>query len=94
MAGDAVLVHPNPGRIEQHRSAGGAQEVGQQRAQQQEQRVDMRRRLPFDVNVNAAGDDEQRADQHDEAHVLTSHVQYPLISVQPKDIVEQSDRPE
>jgi len=87
MRRDAVFVHPNPRTDEQHRSARGAQQVGDDGADEQKDHVRHRCGFAFDVDVNAARDDEQRADERDEAYIFVPHVQHTLVSVQAEEIV-------
>ncbi len=63
------------GRISSIEAPGGAQQIGDDRADEQEDHVGQRRGLALDVDVDAAGHDEQRADQRDEADVLLRGVQ-------------------
>ena len=64
---ETVFVHPQPGADQQHGRAGGPEKIGKYRADEQKDHVGQRRRFAFHIDVNAAGDDEQRADQNDEA---------------------------
>ena len=70
MRRDAVLVHPNPRADQQHGRAGGAQNIGDDCADEQKNDVGQRRGLAFDADVDAAGNDEERADERDEAGVI------------------------
>ena len=74
MRRDAILVHPQPRTNEQHGSAGGAENIRNDRAEQQEQRIRERRRVAFHIDVDAARHDIERTDQRDEADVLDRRV--------------------
>ena len=91
---DAVLVHANPGPDEEHGSAGGAQHVGEEGAQEQEQGVDPRRGLPLDIDVNAAGHDIQRANQRNETHILVCAIQHAVPLTQAEKIITKCNRAE
>ena len=89
--GDAILVHPNPRADEQHGRAGGADEVGQHRADEQEDAVHERRGLALHADVDAAAHHEERADERDEADVFVRHVEHPPRRAQREDVVERGD---
>jgi hypothetical protein len=67
---DADLVHPDVGPDQHHRGAGGADEVGQDRADQQQHDVVPRRRLALDPEVDAPRHHEQGTHQSDERKVF------------------------
>ena len=46
--------------------------------------------LAFDVNVDSARDNKQRADQHNEVKVLKADVPHALPRVQNKNVIEES----
>lgn len=92
--GDAILVHPNPRADEQHGRAGGADEVRQHRADEQEEAVRERRGLAFHADVNAAAHYEERADERDEADVFVRHVEHPPGRAQHEGVVERREEAE
>ncbi len=68
--------------------------VGDHRAEEQEHRVGPRRGLALDVDVDAARDDKQRANQRNEADVFDAAVQHALVGVQAEQVIGQGDRAE
>ena len=62
MAGDTIFVHSEPGTNQKHGSASGPKEVRDDCANEEEDHVCERSGLAFNGDVDAAGDDEERAD--------------------------------
>ena len=89
MRGDAIFVHAQPGADEQHGRAGRAEQIGQERADQQEHDVCQGRGLAFQADVNAAGDDEQRGDQDDETDVFACGVPDAIVCLEADQVVQQ-----
>ena len=71
---DAELVHPDPRADEQHRSTGGADKVCQHRSERQEKNVRQRTGFSLHIDMDAARNHKQRADQADELEVLVRHM--------------------
>ncbi|MNV63943.1 hypothetical protein D3C71_1565650 [compost metagenome] len=69
----AVVVGAQQRADQQHRGAGGAGEAGQHGAGGQHAAIEQRRAVQVAVDVDAAGDGEQRHQQDDERHVLQHH---------------------
>ncbi len=92
MRGNAVFVHPNPRTDQQHRRAGGTEDIGDQRTDEQKNDVGKRCGLAFDADVNAAAHDEQRTDQRDEAEIIMCRVQHARSVVQNKNVIAERDR--
>ena len=76
MRRDAVFVHPNPRTNQQHGRAGRAQKIRNDRADEQKNNIGQRRRLAFHMDVNAAGNHKQRADEHNKADIIVRHVEH------------------
>ena len=89
--GDAVLVHPQPRPDQEHGRAGRAQNICQDGADQQKNHIDQRRRLAFDIDVDAAGNHKQRADQQDETGVIVRHVQHAVRRPQHQKVIAQGN---
>ena len=92
MGRHTVFVHPQPGANQQHGRARGAKQIGHHRAQEQEGHVRQRRGLAFHTDVNAAGYDEQRADQNDETRVFVGCVPYAFAGIEANPIINQGHR--
>ena len=59
--------------------------------EEQEKGVRAGRCPAFDAEVNAAGDHEERADEHDETEILVSGLQHALGRAQDEDVVARCD---
>ena len=91
MRRDAILVHPDPGPDQEHRRAGCPQKICEHRADEQKNHIGQRCRLALDVDVNAAGDDKQRADQQDEADVVFRDMPHPARRSQDQKVIAERD---
>ena len=80
---------PDPRADQEHRCAGRADDIRQHRAQEEKQAIGPWFGFALHVNVNAAGDDEQRTNQSDEAHVFVRDLQHPPAVAEHKHIVDR-----
>jgi len=94
MRRDAGSVHLYPRADKQHGCAGGAEDVGDDGADEQENDVRQRSGFAFGADVNAAGHDEQRADQRDETDVFMGRLCEAVCVVQGQQIIARRDRAE
>jgi len=70
---ETPAIGPQPRTNQKEGGADGSQNIGQQRAGQEEEDIGRRRRLSFDGEVDATGDDIDRSDDRDEGQVITAH---------------------
>jgi len=77
-------VHPNPRANQEHRRASVPENIRDDGADEEEDDIARRRGFAFDVDVNAAGDDKQRANERDEAEIFMPHFQHRPEAWRPK----------
>ena len=96
MRRDAVFVQTQPRANEQHGGAGGTEDIGQHRADEEEEHVDLRRGLALHIDVDATGHDVERSDKRNEAKVVHGGVSDGGTGRrrQAEEIVAQRDRRE
>jgi hypothetical protein len=90
-SGEAVAIHPNPRANEEHRCAGGADDIGGDGAAEEEEDVRPRLRAAANGNPDAAGDDEEGADESDEGNVIVKQMTDAQRAFQDEQIIGDRD---
>ena len=93
VAGDAVFVQPDPWPDQEHGGAGGADEIRQHRAAEQEEDIVERGGLAPGPNMDAAGHDEERGNEGDEADIFPGHPEHPHAGMEAYSVEPHRNQP-
>src|ERR1700675_151959 len=93
-SGEAISVHSNPWPNEQHRSAGGADDVSKNPAEREKEGIFQWSRSALHHDMDAARHDKERADHHHETEVFGTDMEQRCAAPENEQIITRGNRRE